>query len=230
MVKGCFFRGEIVVARWSFVVITLCFFNSTIAHAQAKGNLDDTIRRLNAAAQKFKSAEASFDREAYTALVNDTDKQTGRFYVLKAKSGVQAGAKVDGGSTFEYKGGSVKLLDHAGTCTPFASAGRAEALLTLGFGGSGDDLKKAWEIKDLGQETLDGVKVEHLDLTPKDPTIRNTATRVELWMDLDRGVSLKQKLYSPSNDTNTARYNSIRINTLKEEPKEFVIKAKGCGK
>ena len=42
----------------------------------------------------------------------------------------------------------------------------------LGFGASGKELEEKWNITYLGQETLDGVKTDKLELVPKDPAIR----------------------------------------------------------
>ena len=40
----------------------------------------------------------------------------------------------------------------------------------LGFGASGKDLAEKWDIKYAGEETVDGVKTEKLELVAKDPT------------------------------------------------------------
>ena len=54
-----------------------------------------------------------------------------------------------------------------------ADQARFETFLTLGFGGSGADLAKAWNITDQGTDNhRSAVKVEKLDLVSKDPSVQ----------------------------------------------------------
>ena len=62
----------------------------------------------------------------------------------------------------------------------------------LGFGASGKELEEKWDIKYDGPETMDGVKTEKLELVAKDPEVQKNLPKVTIWMDTDRGVSLKQ--------------------------------------
>ena len=52
---------------------------------------------------------------------------------------------------------------------PYNKASKYESYLMLGFGASGKDLAEKWNIKYLGQETIDGVKTDKLELVAKDP-------------------------------------------------------------
>jgi outer membrane lipoprotein-sorting protein len=98
-----------------------------------------------------------------------------------------------------------------------------ESYLTLGFGGSGSDLKKSWDITYQGMEAIDGVQTAKLDLVSKDASIRENFSHVTIWVDPARAVSLKQILYEPSGDTRTAHYKDIEYNT-KISPSMFKIK------
>jgi outer membrane lipoprotein-sorting protein len=111
----------------------------------------------------------------------------------------------------------------------------AETMMTLGFGGSGTDLEKAWDITDQGSEQMsDGskqVQVEKLDLVSKDPTIRNNYSHITIWVDPARDVSLKQILFEASGgkssgNTRTAVYTNIRPNE-KVNTDAFAIKCPG---
>jgi len=97
-----------------------------------------------------------------------------------------------------------------------SNQGAAESFLTLGFGGSGTDLARAWNITDLGPENLTDngqpVKVEKLDLTGKDADSRKLFTHITIWVDSTRAVSLKQVFYTSSGDYRTATYSNIKIN------------------
>ena len=107
-------------------------------------------------------------------------------------------------------------------------------MTTLGFGGSGTDLQKAWTITDQGPETLtDGkpVQTEKLDLVAKDQTIRDTYTHITVWVDPVRDVALKQVAFNASSgkatgDTRTVYYSNIRLNQSVDTA-PFAIKCKG---
>ena len=53
----------------------------------------------------------------------------------------------------------------------------------LGFGASGKELPKKWDIKYAGPETVDGMKTDKLELVAKDPTVRKNLPKVTIWMD-----------------------------------------------
>jgi hypothetical protein len=103
-----------------------------------------------------------------------------------------------------------------------------ESYLTLGFGGSGQDLASKWNVTDLGPDTIGGVKVEKLDLTPKSDDVRRNLIKVSLWVDLERDVTYKQIFLSPNGkDKNTAIYSDIHM-TKPASFKPYEIKGKPC--
>ncbi len=202
------------------------------AHAQQSPQLKSTLEKLDAASARFTSAQANFHKVFYNALIKaDEDTQTGEIYFLRANNATQMGLKTTGpgARTVEYKSGTVRVFNPATDCYDTVTRPGVETYLTLGFGGSGKDLAKAWEITDLGPDTVDNIKVEKLDLLPRDPGVKANVTKVTLWLDLARGVSVKQVLLAPSNDLQTATYTNIRLNT-KVDTKPFTIKGKPCGK
>jgi len=212
---------------------------STAGAQDSGARLQSTIQALNQASARFRYASADFHKDLYNALVKDHTPQDGHVYFLRTQTGgskgVQMGARIEGAGarTVEYKDGVVKDFNPGINCYDTVSAtgnqNRVESFLTLGFGGSGTDLEKAWNINDKGPQTLDGAKVEELELTPKDPSVQGMVTRVILWVDLARGVSLKQEFYSPSGDIDTATYSNINT-SRKPDTKPFQIKGKPCGK
>jgi len=82
----------------------------------------------------------------------------------------------------------------------------------LGFGASGKDLEQKWEIQYLGAETIDGTTTEKLEMVPKDPAIRKNLSKVTMWIDPERGVSLKQVLDFSPGVYKVCVYFNIRVN------------------
>jgi outer membrane lipoprotein-sorting protein len=212
-------------------------FGSLRAEAQGPERLTETIHKLDAASAKFQSAEADVHKDIYERVVRETTTQVGSIYFVRKGSATQMGAKIlpPSARVMEFKDGKFKLYDpganHLQVFSAADNQAKYESFLTLGFGGSGQDLLKAWTIDDQGQESMsDGksaVKVEKLLLVPKEQSVKNTFTQVTLWLDLDRGISLKQEFLMPSGDKQTATYSNVKYNQ-KVDLKAFEIRCKGA--
>ena len=199
-------------------------------HAQPKpGHLDGVLRQMDAASLKFQSAEATFRWDLYERVVKQTTTQTGTIYFKKQGPTTVMGAKVVSPSLklIEFRNGIVRLFDpgtdHLTIIDATKNKAQFESFLTVGFGGSGKDLAKAWTISDLGDEMIDGVQTAKLDLVAKDPAVRNNCTHMTIWVDPVRGIQLKQSLYMPSEDYRTAVYTDIKYNQKVDE-KPYQIK------
>jgi outer membrane lipoprotein-sorting protein len=203
-------------------------------HAQPKpGHLDEVLRQMDTASLKFQSAQADFRWDLYERVVKQTTTQTGTIYFKKQNGSNVMGAKVESPSIkiIEFRNGVLRLFepatDHLTTIDATKNKAQLESFLTVGFGGSGKDLAKAWTISDLGDETIDGVQTVKLDLVPKDPSVRNNCTHMTLWVDPVRGIELKQSLYMPSEDYRTAVYTNIKYNQrVDEKPYQINIDKK----
>jgi outer membrane lipoprotein-sorting protein len=202
--------------------------------AQPKpGDLDIVLRQLDDASTRFKSAQADFRRDLYERVVKQTTTQTGTAYFLRDGALTQMGLKFlpPAARIIEYKRGTLSIFDPNSNHLTIVSSGNNQAqfdsFLTLGFGGSGRDLAKAWTISYLGTEEMsDGdknVSTAKLDLVAKDPKARNMFTHIIIWVDPQRGISLKQQFFTPSEDQTTAVYTHIRYNE-KVDTKPFAIK------
>ena len=102
-----------------------------------------------------------------------------------------------------------------------------ESFLVLGFGGSGQDMLKSFDVKYVGPEKVGGVDTAKLELIPKSPKVRNTFDHIWLWIDTSRGVSVQQQLFEPSGDYRLAKYSDIQLN---QKIPESVFKLKTTGK
>jgi outer membrane lipoprotein-sorting protein len=196
---------------------------SGTAFGQAKpGHLDEVLRQMDAASAKFRSAQADFKWDLYERVVKQTTTQNGSIYFVKDGAKTQMGAKILPPSErfLEYKDGTLTIFDPGSNHETIVSAkqnqNQMESFLTLGFGGSGHELANAWTISDLGMEPMsDGMKTVQtakLDLVSKDQGVRNMCTHIYIWVDPQRGISLKQVFFMPSEDTKTSYYTNIRYN------------------
>lgn len=206
--------------RRSLVVAVMLMCAS--AHAATDVALDKVLRQMDAASAKFKSAEADLRWDFYEKVVRDTTTQTGTIYFLHGKTGTEMGAVI-GPKYLRFANGNGAMFDRVSKKTTPFSAGqdraRAESFLTLGFGGSGKDLEKAWTIKLVGMEAIDGTPTVEMDLTPKEASVANMFTHILIWIDTTRGISLKQQSFTPEGDNRTAYYTHVKYNLAVNQKK-----------
>jgi outer membrane lipoprotein-sorting protein len=214
--------GKRIALLYLGLVVSLPLGAQTASPA-GSADLEKVISQLNAAAAKFESAEADFTWDQFQAVVQDHDLQTGTIYYERKKGGstrVAAYLKQDNGKpapkTVVFDGGDANFYEPGIKQLTVIRAGanrnQWESFLTLGFGGSGSDLKVNWKVSLLGTENMDGVQVAKLDLVPVQQSVANMFTHVTIWVDPAKGLSHKQIFYQPSGDLRTATYTNIRYN------------------
>ncbi len=207
----------------ALAALILTFTTTGTAHAATDPALDKVLRQLDAASATFKSAEADLQVDFYEKVVRETTHQYGTIYFKKAGSGTEMGTILFTGADkktvqkyLHFADGKGDMYDAIAKKDTAFSGGqnkaRSESFLTLGFGGSGKDLEKAWTIKLVGTDTIAGVATTELDLTPKDPSVAETFTHIQVWFDPARSVSMKQVYFTPEGDTRTSFYTNIRTN------------------
>ena len=180
--------------------------------------LDHVLSQMDAAAKNFRSTEAAFVWDQYQKVIDETDTQKGTIYFRRQDGDTQMAADIaePDKKYVLYSGGKVQVyqpkIDQVTEYNPGKSRSDLESFLVLGFGGSGHDLLKSYDVKYLGPETVNGTETAKLELIPKSPRLRNNIARILLWIDLARGVSLQQQFFEPSGDYRLAKYSEIQVN------------------
>jgi outer membrane lipoprotein-sorting protein len=67
-------------------------------------------------------------------------------------------------------------------------------------------------VKYLGREKVDGINAAKLELTPLTAKVKGMFSKIVLWLDTDRDVSLKQQAFEPAGDYRIAKYSNITLN------------------
>lgn len=184
----------------------------------AAGDSQKVLSQMDQGAAKFQSAQADFVWDSYTKVVDDHEKQSGTIYFDRTGGTTKMAAHVQqpAAKTVIYNGSKLYYyepsIDQLTVFTAGANRSQYESFLTLGFGGSGTDLEKTWDVTDLGPETIDGIATEKLDLKGKQANVRNMFDHVTIWVDPTRAISVQQEFFYPSGDTRTAIYKSIQYN------------------
>jgi len=190
----------------------------SVPAADANAGLEAVLNQLDKASAGFRSAEADFVWDQYQAIVQEHDLQKGKVYFVRHEKDTHMAADITEPDKKQvvFTDGKIRFyqpkIDQVTEYEAGKNREEVESFMVLGFGGRGHDLAKSFDVKYLGDETIDGVKTAKLDLTPKAEKVRNMFSHFILWMDPARDVSLKQQAFEPSGDFRTATYSNIKIN------------------
>ncbi|HTW44788.1 MAG TPA: outer membrane lipoprotein-sorting protein [Acidobacteriaceae bacterium] len=207
-----------------FAVVAMA---GSIAAFGQDADLRQVLSQMDAAAARFRSAQADFVLDNYTAVVQSHDIQNGTVAFRRAGGSTEMvmHVKTDNGQPslkdVLFKNGELDYYQPAVKQETILKAGsNYERYLTLGFGGSGKDLAANWNIKYLGKEPVGGVETAKLDLTPKTPS--DQFSHITIWVNTKNGIALKQQVFQDSGDWRTAVYSNIRLNDVPAS--EFTLK------
>ena len=205
--------------------------------------LTTVLKKMDTAAAGFRTAQAEFEWDLYEKVINEVDDiQTGSIYYRRAGKEIEMMADVKrGGSDLKklkpepkfvlFSKGKVRMYQPKPDQVTEFDLGKnradLESYVVLGFGGSGEDLVKTFDVTYAGPETISGVATAKLQLVPKSEKVRNTYKQIFLWIDLDKGISVQQQAFQPDGNYRLAKYSSIRIN---EKINDDVFKLKTTGK
>jgi outer membrane lipoprotein-sorting protein len=217
----------------SLILCLLCLLFTHFAWAQ-QTPLQPILEQLDRTAANFDTAQANFVWTQYTKIVDDTDIQKGTVYFRRAHDQVEMAADISDPTPPKYvlfTNSKVQLyqtkIDQVTEYNTGKDRAEFESFLVLGFGGSGQDMVKSFDVTYSGTEKVDGIDTAKLTLVPKSGKIRNTFDHIWLWIDPARGVSVRQQLFAPGGDYRLANYSDIRLH---EKIPDSIFKLKTTGK
>jgi outer membrane lipoprotein-sorting protein len=217
--------------------IVLALLQAPVAFAA--DNLESVLHRLDAAAASFHTTSTEFEFDTVSTVpIYDKDVQKGTAYYKREGKSFQMAAhitEVNGRPVpkdLAYSNGKVVLFEPMLNQERVMDAAKYESYLLLGFGASGKELEDKWHIKYLGQEVVDGIKTDKLELVAIDPNVLRLFPKVTIWLDTDHAVSLRQIFDEGQGVTRTCTYSHIKTNqdlpkdafTLKTNKQTHVVK------
>lgn len=205
-------RRLLFAASFAILLTPLC---ATVA-AQ---DLKSALAKLDEAAPNFHSTSAEFEFDSYqTDPVPDKEVQKGTVYYERRGSNFQMAAHIDQENDkpvpkiYTFSKGVFRLYEKLPDQVTTYKNDKIGGYLLLGFGASGKELSEKWDITYAGQETLDGVMTDKLELVPKDPAVRKNLVKVTVWMDTAHGVSLKQVFDQGQGQSRVCVYFNFKFN------------------
>jgi outer membrane lipoprotein-sorting protein len=198
----------------------LALLAARTAMAAPQDDLKSVLDRLDVAAASFHSlsADVEFD-DVTTDPIYDKDVFKGVVYYDRKGNAFRCGVHFNlhngkpSTKAYTYVGGVLYLRDSGSDeVKPYPQAGKFESYVMLGFGASGKELLAKWDIKYIGSENIGGVQTAILELVAKDPDVRKNLSKVTIWVDPDRAVSLKQVFTTGAASSKIGLYSNFKLN------------------
>jgi outer membrane lipoprotein-sorting protein len=229
-------QSALSLCRWVFTMACLPVLIAVRAPADSPSDatLEKVLGQMDTAAEKFHTTEASVVWDQYQKVVDEHEEQKGRVYFRRSANEIQMKADITEPDQkyVLFNGSKIQVyqpkIDQVTVYNTGKNREQFESFLVLGFGGRGHDMLKSFEVKYLGNESVDGMDAAKLDLVPKTPGVRNNVAHIVLWIDPARGISVQQQFFfGSSGDFRMARYSGIKVN---EKIPDSVFKLKTTGK
>jgi outer membrane lipoprotein-sorting protein len=203
------------------------------ALAASDAGLEKIMSRMDETAAKFRTAEANFTWTTFNSVVNEeSGRQTGKIYFQRNGNETEMAADIDPPDAQQviFSQGKIQLyksrIETVDVYDASAHREEFETFLVLGFGSSGDEMRKTFDITYGGEEKIDGTDTVRLELVPKADKIKEHFPKVILWINPQTGISVQQKLMETDGDYRLAKYSDIQLGQ-KIPAKVFQLKTSG---
>jgi outer membrane lipoprotein-sorting protein len=192
----------------------------TPALPAAGDTLQQVLARMDRAASDFKAMTAQVTHIDHTDILNDETKESGTVTMKKVQPGEMQGRvdfTVPDRKTITFEKRRIQeYLPKINTLQVFDLDKHGEQLdrfLMIGFGTSGTELAKDYDVSVLGTENIKGQSAIRLQLIPRAAEARQYVQKIELWIP-EQGdpYPLREKIFEPSRDYRLVTYDGLNIN------------------
>jgi outer membrane lipoprotein-sorting protein len=196
------------------VIALVLLFEAGATPGRSSAPLETVLMHLDDEAKDFHSLSADMERTKVTVVVNDHSTETGNIQLRGDKMLLQmkaGGANTrtilrSGDTLYVYTAGLKRVEEY--------DLGKNRAMvdqfLLLGFGTSGKELERGYEVTLLNEGSLDERKAAELELTPKSDAVRKQISKIHIWIDESTWVPVQQEfIEAGSGDYSIVRYSKI---------------------
>ena len=195
--------------------------------------MQDVLTGMDRAAAEFTSVAADLDYTKVTVIVDDHSTERGTIHFEKSKKELRVMLAFTEPAEKYVLFSDEKISIYRPKIAEIEQfqLGKNQQLLEqfllLGFGTSGTDLKKSYDVELKGESELDGKPTVLLTLKPKQGSVVAKLERIELWLSPENYQPLQQIFYEPSKDYLIARYRNMKHNQkIPARSFEFPVRGK----
>jgi outer membrane lipoprotein-sorting protein len=178
--------------------------------------LGSVLRQMDRASRNFHSLSADVERTKVTIVVNDRSTETGTLEVrgdkmlLKITAPESRTILRNGDNLYLFNAGLKRVEEY----NLGKNRGLVEQFLLLGFGTSGRELERFYNVTVAGEPTVDDKKTIELDLTPKSADVRKQISKFEIWLDPSTMLPVQQEF----TETASGDYSIVKYSHVAENP------------
>lgn len=200
---------------YKFLFILLITTSIGVVNAEAQ-IIREILNRMDRHYKALSSLQSNVSRTQYNAQLRETDNWSGKLVMVPGK-GREVSFRLDwtkpreeilsvakGKYQLYIPGRKMAYRGSTNSQRSRQSGGGALNMLTM----SEADLRANYEVKYIGQVTLAGTEVWHLQLDPK---TKQDFKFAELWVNSD-GMPIQARITAQNNDTDTFQFSAIRRN------------------
>lgn len=181
--------------------------------------VEQVLANMDKAAANWTGMQAETVWTQYTKLVDDSSAEKGTMAVQRAADGrvdlriqftepYPRDLLVRGTEVQIYKP-RIQTLEEYDVSK---SKDKLEQALLSGFGVSGKFLREHYDVQAVGEEEVAGQQTVQLELTPKDDSMKESITRIEMWVSKTNWQPVQQRLHQPNGDHRTYLYSNVELN------------------
>lgn len=193
------------------------FASGAATAAYSQTSLEAVLAQMDRTAANFRTAQADFTWKTFNDVINDfDDKQDGTIYFERERNDTRMAADISTPQKKEvlFSEGKIEIYQPSLRTLDIYDVGthreEFESFLVLGFGSSGADLRKSFDVNYGGEEKIDNIDTARLELTPKSESVKKQFSQIVLWIDLQNGISVQQKLIK-GDGYRLAKYSNIKL-------------------
>jgi outer membrane lipoprotein-sorting protein len=199
----------------------------------AADQLQQTVAKMEEAAASFKGLRADIKKANYTAVIQETDTQSGTIVVRRPKpkdTQLLMAIKEPDPQQISYAGRIVQQYNPKTNINSVIDVdkkygGAVNEYMLLAFGASPKDLQQYYTLALGGAETIEGQKTTRIELTPIKPDTTMHLIKAELWISDQTGIAVQQKLNFAGGNYDLATYSNMRLENVPESAVQLNLPA-----
>jgi outer membrane lipoprotein-sorting protein len=180
--------------------------------------LNDVLARMDRSAETFQGMTANLTQLQHTAIINEDERDSAAVRMKKEKGGLRGfvefaepnrrliGFQNRQLQVYYPKTNTVDIYDLG------KHGAELDQFLLLGFGTSGKDLEKNYNMRVTGSENLNGKPVTRMDLVPKTANAKEYLKKLELWIPTSASYPIQEKIHKNDQDYILIQYSDIKLN------------------
>ena len=160
---------------------------------------------MNEASKRLKTVSANLEYTKVTVLVNDKSTQSGQLFFRKGKT---TEIRIDFQKPerkillFKKNKGEIYLpkINQIQEYNLEQNSGLVQQFLLLGFGSDTGELKKAYNVKYLQEEDMEGDTTVLLELVPRKANVAAQISKIQIWVSEESWLPTQQKFFESGGD------------------------------